>query len=314
VFAQIIDANVNRVAEGLRVIEDYVRFVVSDKTLTDELVRMRKTLNQSSVDLAEHLSIRDSVKDVRAKETPDKRSGLESLLKANFKRVQEGLRVLEEYTGQGLYNSLRYDAYELEKRVLLPLIKPQIVSGVYYISDEEDKLFQALEWGVSLIQLRGKDLGKEDVLQLAQRIAPVAKEKGIPFIVNDYLDIALLVDADGLHTGQDDLSVSEQRKIFGEHKIIGRTTHTLEQGLSAEKEGADYVSVGPIWETPSKPGRDGIGFDYLSKAQSQLSIPFVAIGGVNSENLSDLLSFNPPLIGLIRDFDRIPDIQSQLSQ
>ncbi len=309
-FAQIIDANINRVAEGLRVIEDYVRFVVSDKDITDRLVQMRKTLNQSLGDFPEHLAIRDTVQDVRSKEVPDKRKDLNSLLKANFKRVQEGLRVLEEYTGKAFYNVLRYDSYELEKAVLLPLIKPQIVPGVYYISDNEENLIQALEWGVSLIQLRGKDREKSDLLEIAKRLAPLSKEKGIPFIINDYLDIALLVDADGLHTGQDDVSVSELRSVFGEHKLLGRTTHDFEQGKVAQSQGVDYVSVGPIWETPSKPGRAGIGFDYLSRAK-ELDIPFVAIGGINYDLLDKVLSYGPPLIGLIRDFNRIPDIQAK---
>ena len=95
--------------------------------------------------------------------------------------------------------------------------------------------------------------------------------------MNDYLDIAQIVDADGYHSGQDDLPISEIRKLWSPEKIYGRTTHSLEQGIIARDAGASYVSVGPIWATPTKPGRPAIGFDYLSHA-SELGIPFVAIG------------------------------------
>ena len=116
----------------------------------------------------------------------------------------------------------------------------------------------------------------------------------------------LAVDADGLHTGQDDLPIQIQRQWIGPHKIIGKTTHTLDQGLTAQSQGADYVSVGPLWKTPSKPNRDAIGFDYLKAAASQLRIPYVAIGGVNLSNIDQLIPFNPPIIGLIRAYEDIP--------
>ncbi|RAP38778.1 thiamine phosphate synthase [Candidatus Marinamargulisbacteria bacterium SCGC AAA071-K20] len=311
---QIIDANINRVSEGLRVIEDYVRFISQDEGQTKHLSAMRKRLNMTENNKAEHLFSRDTTKDMRAKEVPQKRVNLVDLLTANFKRVEEGLRVLEEYTGISLYNEARYDAYDLERDILLPLMKKMIPSGIYLISDEVEVLKKGLEWGVSLVQLRQKDADKETLLNKAYEITALAKAADIPFIVNDFLDIAQLVAADGLHTGQDDISVSEQRKLLGPHKIIGRTTHTLEQGLKAEADGADYVSVGPIWETPSKPNRDGIGFEYLEAASDQLSIPFVAIGGVNKTRLHEVLRYKPPLIGLIRDYEAIPEMQAILQQ
>lgn len=307
-YPQVIDANINRISEGLRVIEDYARFVKNDDILTSKLVHIRHAINQSEINHAEHLAIRDTHLDVRAKEEPRKRQSLTDLLKANFKRIEEGLRVLEEYTGNALYNSLRYDVYALEKDILLPLLKPQIKQGVYFISDSVEQLTQALDQGVSLIQLRDKYADKATIFQKAKVIVPLAKTAKVPIIINDFLDIALRVDADGLHTGQDDISLSELRKLIGEHKLLGRTTHTLEQGLEAQAQGADYVSVGPIWPTPSKPGREGIGVDYLSKARANLHIPYVAIGGINANNVVDILPYAPPLVGLIRDFSRMKTI------
>lgn len=308
-FAQVIDANINRVAEGYRVIEEYTRFVLSDDQLTQQLSQARKQLNQSEISIAENLSIRNTDSDARAREIPSKRVDLISLLKANFKRVQEGLRVLEEYTGNPLYNQLRYDAYDLEKDILLPLTKPQLSRGVYLISDSIDVLRKGLEWQVSLIQLRDKSASKSEIFEKAKMLAPEAKQVGVPFLVNDFLDIAMGVDADGLHTGQDDIPVNELKAIWGEHKLYGRTTHSLDQGFVAQEQGADYVSIGPIWETPSKPGRDGIGFEYLN-SKSELSIPVVAIGGVNKDNIESVMVHKPDMVGLIRDYENVPYFQS----
>ena len=311
--AQVLDANINRVAEGLRVIEEYTRFISKNKSQTDLLASWRKQVShQESVHPASLLMIRDITQDMRAKETPTVRLRLLDLLTANFKRVSEGLRVLEEYTGQASYNRLRYDVYTLEKEILLPLYQRRIRPGIYLISDDPDVLIQGLDWGVSLIQLRGKQSSKETLLKQARFVVKHAKKAGIPFIINDYLDIALLVDADGFHSGQDDLSVVEQRRVLGAHKLIGKTTHSLAQGLKAQRDGADYVSVGPIWETPSKAGRKGIGFAYLEAAKDQLTIPYVAIGGIDLGRLEQLIPYRPPLIGLIRDYGNIPAMMARL--
>ena len=311
-YAQVIDANINRVAEGLRVIEEYTRFISKNKALTDALAAMRKQLNLSETNPINNLKIRDTFSDMRAKEVPSQRPELWDLLKANFKRVEEGLRVLEEYTGNPLYNSLRYDAYELEKEVLLSLTKKNIKPGIYLISDQIEILEEGLKKGVSLIQLRDKKSDKPSLLSRSQHMQALAKGYNTPFIINDHLDIALEIDADGFHSGQDDLSVTIQRRLLGPHKIIGKTTHNLEQGLQAQQDGADYVSVGPIWETPSKPGRAGIGFEYLKQA-SQLRIPFVAIGGVSLDNIDQILPYQPPLIGVIRAFDQLEILLARIS-
>lgn len=96
------------------------------------------------------------------------------------------------------------------------------------------------------------------------------------------------------------------RAILGAHKILGRTAHTLAQGKAAERAGADYVSVGPIWATPSKPERPAIGFDYLQNARTALTIPYVAIGGVTLERMPLLMRHRPPMVALIRDYENIP--------
>ncbi|RAP34351.1 thiamine phosphate synthase [Candidatus Marinamargulisbacteria bacterium SCGC AG-439-L15] len=313
---QIIDANINRASEGLRVIEDYCRFISHQKEITEKLASLRKKINMTETesDKIRHLNARNTENDMRAKEAPPSRPDKISILKANFKRVEEALRVLEEYTENPNYNEARYDVYELEKEVLLTVIKPCIKPGIYLISHDVDILKKGLEWGVSLIQLRDKEADKPSLYEKAKALIIESKKKEIPLIINDFLDIALSVDADGVHTGQDDIPISEQRNILGAHKLIGRTTHSLDQGLLAEKDGADYVSVGPIWETPSKPNRDGIGFDYLEKAKKEISIPYVAIGGINHNTIDQIYPHTPPLIGLIRDYEHIPEFLKHLTQ
>ncbi len=306
-YHQIIDANLNRASEGLRVVEDYCRFIIKDKLSTDALSQLRKKLNLSEKNPEKNLLIRNTESDMRAKETPTQRKNTLDVLKANFKRAQEACRTLEEYTGNSLYTDIRYDLYDLEKTIILRALKKHIKPGIYLISDNPDTLIQGAKWGASLIQLRDKYATKETRFNKAKQLAEQAKDLNTPFIINDDMDIALLVDADGFHSGQDDLSVKDQRTLLGDHKIIGKTTHNLEQGLSAQQDGADYVSVGPLWETPSKPNRSAIGFDYLKEAKTALNIPYVGIGGIDETRFDTVLDYAPPLIGLIRAYEHIPD-------
>jgi len=309
--AAILDANLNRVSEGLRVIEEYCRFIAANPELSEALAGLRHRVNQLESTETANLNARHTERDARANELPAKRADLKDLLRANFKRVEEGLRVLEEYDGNTEFNRMRYVCYDLEKTIVLTLLKPLIQPGIYLISDEIEVLKKGLDWGVSLIQLRAKSETKAEIYNKAGELKSICKSYQTPFILNDHVDIAIAVDADGVHTGQDDMPISEIRKLFGPHKLIGRTTHTLDQGQQAKKEGADYVSVGPIWETPSKPGRSGIGLDYLKEAPS-LALPYVAIGGINLSNLEKITPFRPPLIGLIRDYKNIPEIKKLL--
>lgn len=310
-YYQVIDANINRVAEGLRVIEDYTRFISKQKAKTARLAILRKEISRSEIDLVKHLLIRDPSQDMRAKDIPQRRKDGFALLKANFKRVEEGLRVLEEYTGNSLYNKMRYEIYTLEKEIILTALKPILASGVYLISDNEAILEQGLARKVSAIQLRDKVSSKQTILKKAFRLQKKARQANIPFIVNDYLDIALLSNADGLHTGQDDLAIPLIRQLLGPHKLIGRSTQTLEQGLKAQNEGADYIGIGPIFSTPSKPERKAIGMDYLKQAKKHIIIPFVAIGGINLKSMEQIGIYKPPLVALIRAYKEIPEIKKK---
>ena len=147
-FDAVVDANVNRVSEGLRVIEEYVRFVRSHKEYTDKLTGIRKKVNRLFVQSSGHLVARSVDADVRSREIPVKRVDVQELLVANFKRVEEGLRVLEEYTGDSACNALRYDVYDLEAAVVLLAKKPLLKKGFYLISADVDRLKDGVRMGV----------------------------------------------------------------------------------------------------------------------------------------------------------------------
>lgn len=306
-YPAIIDANIHRACEWLRVIEEYFRFVVNDEVLTYRIAWLRKKISHHTLPVSDRarMEARDIVSDVRANEVIQPRENIYDLLLANIKRSQEALRVLEEYTGDDNFRVFRYELYELEKECFLGIRKPFALRGVYLISHDIEILRKWLELGADIIQLRCKDISKNEILNKAQEAKKLAEEFQKPFIINDYLDIAQIVDADGIHTGQDDISIAEIRKLWSPDKIYGRTTHSLEQGVIAREQGASYVSVWPIWATPTKPDREAIGFEYLSRV-SELGMPFVAIGGVNHENISEILPYKPPMIAVVRDYGNIP--------
>ncbi|MBP6921472.1 thiamine phosphate synthase [Candidatus Gracilibacteria bacterium] len=311
----IIDANIHRVCEGLRVIEEYFRFVMNDEVLTNKLASLRKKISHHALPVSDRarMEARDMEKDARTNEVISSRKNSYDLLLANMKRSQEALRVLEEYTGDDNFRIFRYELYELEKDCFLNIRKPVELRGVYLISHDVDILRRGLELGADIIQLRCKDTSKHEILEKAHQAKKLAEEFQKPLIINDHLDIAQIIDADGIHTGQDDISIADMRKTWSPDKIYGRTTHSFEQGVVARDQGASYVSVGPIWATPTKPDREAIGFKYLSRA-TELGIPFVAIGGVNNENISEILAHSPSMIAIVRDYESIPEFQQYFAQ
>lgn len=149
---------------------------------------------------------------------------------------------------------------------------------------------ETLKGGAGMLQLRNKTGSRQEVLQEAKELRELTRAYNVPFIINDYPDIALEVDADGVHLGQDDLAIEEARKLLGHGKIIGISTHSLEQGLAAERAGADYIGVGPVFPTNTKPDRAAVTISYVAEAARHIRIPFVAIGGITLNNVNEVLS------------------------
>lgn len=150
---------------------------------------------------------------------------------------------------------------------------------------------EAIIGGVDIIQLRDKKNSKKVVLEKAKQLKALANKYQIPLIINDHIDVALAVDADGIHIGQDDLPLEEARKIVGHNKIIGISTHHIAEARKAEKNGADYIGVGPIFATQSKEDVvDPVTTKYIEEVVNEITIPFVAIGGIKLHNVEQVLN------------------------
>lgn len=145
-----------------------------------------------------------------------------------------------------------------------------------------------VEGGVDIIQLRAKKESREQITEMARAILSITRPASVPLIINDYPDIAKEVNADGVHLGQEDLeekAFEMVRSQLGPDKIIGVSTHSVEQALAAEQLGADYIGVGPIFPTGTKPGRAAVGLELIRQVAPRVKIPFVCIGGINHSNV-----------------------------
>ncbi|MFC5469060.1 thiamine phosphate synthase [Cohnella suwonensis] len=147
----------------------------------------------------------------------------------------------------------------------------------------------ALMGGADIVQLRDKDISKRELLEKAKRLRELTAKYKVPLIINDHPDVALAVDADGVHLGQEDLPIAVARKMMGPHRIVGISTHNLEQARAAENAGADYIGVGPVYPTGTKPGRQAVTTSYVSQAAAEIRIPWVAIGGITTDNAAEVL-------------------------
>jgi thiamine-phosphate pyrophosphorylase len=153
---------------------------------------------------------------------------------------------------------------------------------------------ELLEGGIDILQLRAKDLVPEQISGLAGRVRPLARDAGVPLIINDHPGVCREVAAEGVHVGQDDTAVNLARAQamapHGKGVIVGKSTHGLEQALAAASEGADYIGFGPLFSTPTKPGRSAIGLDEVREVHERVSIPIFCIGGVKLGNLEQIVA------------------------
>jgi len=147
---------------------------------------------------------------------------------------------------------------------------------------------ESLEGGVTFLQIREKDLDEEHFYEEAVELQAMAREYGVPFVVNDNVDIALKMDADGVHVGQSDMEAGNVRAMIGPDKILGVSAQTVEQAVLAEKRGADYLGVGAVFPTGSKDDADDVSHETLKAICKAVSIPVVAIGGITLENTPEL--------------------------
>jgi len=165
------------------------------------------------------------------------------------------------------------------------------------------KAQQLLEGGCDILQLRAKGCEVKDIKVWALQLKPLCEAANIPFIINDFPDVAKEVGADGLHIGQDDGSLIEVRKIVGNEMLVGRSTHSLPQAKEALKEGFDYIGFGPLYSTPTKPGRPAIGVEDVKTVEVSVGqkIPVFCIGGIKVENLDEVRSFGAKRAVIVSD-------------
>ena len=163
-----------------------------------------------------------------------------------------------------------------------------VLSGRDLIKCIEDSILG----GVTLVQLREKNVTSREFYEIAIKVKEVTSRYNVPLIINDRLDIALAIDADGLHIGQKDLPASLARKILGKDKILGVSAATLQEALKAEKDGADYLGVGAVFSTSTKKDTRDVSYETLSSITASVNIPVVAIGGINENNVTKLKGSN----------------------
>jgi thiamine-phosphate pyrophosphorylase len=167
--------------------------------------------------------------------------------------------------------------------------------------------------GVDIIQLRMKgETNTAKVRDTAHSIRSLKRERPFTFIVNDFIDVALEIGADGVHLGRDDLDLIEARKLTGPDLLIGYSSHSLEEAMEAERLGADYVALGAIFPTATKgPGHPVVGLDTLRRVVQKLTVPVVAIGGINEKNFSEVLATGVHAVAMIGALTLAPDIPVQ---
>ena len=320
---RIIDANLNRIGEGLRLLEDLARLLLNDTTLTQQLKTLRHELVISDWSFNQQLlQSRDSESDVGVNiEAPEqtKQRELPIMVVANARRVQEALRTLEELAkipdttaklDSEKFKQARFSLYTIERTLLSRLLrkdKIKDISGLYLIIDTQalkgrshlEVASQAICGGAKIVQLRDKLQSKKELLPLAQKLRNLCTEHNVLFIMNDYLDLALASDADGLHLGQNDLPIKVARKLLPMDKILGCSTTTVDQAITAESEGADYIAAGSIYPTSSKETAKLIGLEGLSQIKQAISLPLVAIGGITKDNAAEVLAAGADSVAVI---------------
>lgn len=318
---RLIDANLNRACEGLRVLEDVARFTVSSSRLSAMLADIRHSIRTSySLYTPSLLSARDAIGDPGfvSDEVQERAGSLPTLVTVNAKRVEEALRSLEEASkirsgmngaSPAELKKWRFAIYDLEKK-LYDLCarseKRSRLKGLYVIIDpavctanpiKTTKL--AIEGGAKVIQLRDKANDKSAQLKLAKAIAKVTTAAGVPFFINDHLDLAVSSGADGVHVGQRDMPLTEVRRIAAVGLLVGVSTNNVTEAKQAETDGADYVSVGRLFPTTSKRDTRPADLKRLQEIKRAVKVPVAAIGGINESNLSSVLKHGADMAAVI---------------
>lgn len=303
--ARVLDANFNRAREAARVLEDYCRFALDDRFLTTQAKELRHALAAASDLLPPGLLLaaRETLRDVGTGVTAGgeyRRDTPAHVAAVNLKRLQESLRSLEEFGklfGPELgrrVEALRYGAYTLERAIVTGgRARERLAGANLYVLLTAAQCPAALDWtieraaagGAGVVQLREKSLTDRELVGRAREVRRWTRKANVLFVVNDRPDVARLVEADGVHLGQDDLTVKDARRIVGPDALVGVSTHTVEQVRRAVLDGADYVGVGPVFPSTTKRFDSFPGLEFVRAAAAETSLPAFALGGIGPENV-----------------------------
>jgi thiamine-phosphate pyrophosphorylase len=336
-YIRTLDANLNRVSEGIRVIEDIFRFGYENSGMSDSLRQVRHCVRNTSRMLTPLLLHNRQVDSdpgvsISLRSDIDQRSNQTDILHANFKRVQEGLRSIEESLKSiekldiaKQYEQIRFQIYSLEKQSYLAISdhrkKMFPSTDIYCLTAESlscgrsnltvvEEMIQA---GIKIIQYREKEKPFGEKYRECMKIREMTRANDVTFIVNDHVDLALMTQADGVHIGQTDYPIEAVRTLTGNNFIIGISTHAPEEAMRAQEAGADYIGVGPIFSTKTKTDVcDPVGLEYLEFAVKNITIPFVTIGGIKEHNIHDVVRLGATCVGIVSEITGADNIGKKI--
>ena len=305
-WERILDVNLNRLSESLKIIEDICRFSIEDRVLLGKVRKLRHMYLsfKKRLPYCRLVEFRDSESDFGRKISFDTLShkNIKDIIVSNFSRAKESSRVIEEilrtfYPGstKGI-KEIRFSIYDIEKSAIIHFLKV-FDPSIHVLIDpgyvKKYRLKQVLsiliKKGATMIQLRVKMKSDREFLNYARSVRKIIKTKKIPLIINDRLDIAQMCGADGVHLGQCDAPVRAVRSVLGSGAIIGSSVHNIAEAKKAEKEGADYLGVGSVFSTATKADAKVCGLRRLKAICRVVKIPVIGIGGINSGNYKSVL-------------------------
>lgn len=310
VILRILDANANRCAEGLRVVEEIARFSIEDEGLTGRLKGIRHDIRSSVRAIASNaIEERDSAGDVgRASATRGElsRDSLGSVARANFARVEEGLRVLEEFgklldeNASLAFKSYRFDLYTLEKAFFgrsagsaqmprSPFLYAILDRGIVAHRDVPAAARDLVAGLVDMIQYRAKGVGESEMRRDLVSLLAAARERKVPVIVNDEPALARETGADGVHVGKTDASAVSARVAVGPGGIVGASVEAIGDLERLPLGAIDYFGVGALFPTTTKEGSKPLGLEFLRLVRGRTTKTLVAIGGIRPAHVADLI-------------------------
>jgi thiamine-phosphate pyrophosphorylase len=323
---QIIDSNFNQATESIKILEDIALYELEAPEIAVTLKALRMQLDEKHQ--SSWLMDRQTFV-VEQTEASGKDMSLVSILRLNAKKAAQALKTIEEFAQlRNLANLAliaengRLQIYSIERDLWLKLSNYELkhklnAAQLYFISGRAEnepfesivyKVKLALAGGVQIVQLREKGLEASQTCYLATQMKELCHKAGALFIVNDRPDIALAVDADGVHVGQGDIDLTLVRQIVGKNRLIGLSAHSTQEIKAALNSECDYISIGPIHLTATKPGRPPIGLELINWAAKNVhSKPWFVVGGISLDNLKDTIEAGAQRFALVKYFMEASD-------